>query len=75
MAALVTLTTGDLWDDDAMRPAGGPEPAPAMEPSLRRACAYIGRFVEGISPLRAIRAKCASCMGGDAGQMPRGEGG
>jgi hypothetical protein len=70
MGAPLRLTTGDIWDDDAVCPTAGPDPA---EPSLRRRCDYIGRFVERIPPLRAIRAKCASCMGGDADRMPRGD--
>jgi hypothetical protein len=74
MGAPLRLTTGDIWDDDAACPTGGPGPALAdVEPSLRRRCDYIGRFVERIPPLRAIRAKCASCMGGDADRMPRGD--
>jgi hypothetical protein len=73
MGAPLRLTTGDIWDDDAVCPTGGRDPAPAdVEPSLRRRCAYIGGFVERSPLLRAIRAKCASCMGGDADRMPRG---
>jgi hypothetical protein len=74
MGAPLRLTTGDIWDDDAVCPTGGRDPAPAdVEPSLRRRYDYIGGFVERIPPLRAIRAKCASCMGGDADRMPRGD--
>jgi hypothetical protein len=37
MGAPLHLTTGDIWDDDALRPTGGADPAPAdVEPSLRR---------------------------------------
>jgi hypothetical protein len=70
--APLRLTTGDGWDDDAMRPTGGPDPAD-VEVSLRRSRAYIARFVERIPPLRAIRMKCGGCMGGDTDRMPRGE--
>ena len=74
MSAPLQLTTGDIWDDDALRPAGGPDPAPAdVEPSLRRSRDYIGRFAKRVPPLRAIRMKCGACMGGDADRMPRGE--
>ena len=74
MSAPLRLTTGDIWDDDATRPTGGPDPAPPeVEPSLRSSRAYIARFAERIPPMRAIRMKCAACMGGDADRMPRGE--
>jgi hypothetical protein len=72
MGAPLRLTTGDIWGDEAVCPTAAPDPVPA-ELSLRRRRAYIGRFVERMPPLRAIRAKCASCMGGDADRMPRGD--
>ena len=74
MGAPLHLTTGDIWDDDALRPTGGPDPSPAdFEPLLLRGRDYIGQFVERIPPIRAIRLKCAACMGGHPDQMPRGE--
>ena len=37
MAQPLRLTAGEVWDDDALRPTGGADPAPAdVEPSLRR---------------------------------------
>ena len=74
MVEPLRLATGDIWDDDAMRPIGGQVPAPPdVEPSLRRSRDYLARFVERMPALRAIRLKCAGCMGGDADRMPRGE--
>jgi hypothetical protein len=74
MEMMLTLTTGDRWDEAAMVPVGGPEPAPVeVSAEVRRSREYIGRFVERVPPLRAIRFKCGACMGGEPDRMPRGE--
>jgi hypothetical protein len=42
-------------------------------PDWRRSRAYIERFRKRIPLGRAIRLMCGACMGGEVGQMPRGE--
>jgi hypothetical protein len=57
---MLTLTTGDIWDDDAGRSADAPLPPATTD--VRRSREYIGQFVERVPPLRAIRLKCGACM-------------
>ena len=67
------LTTGDSWNPEHNPPTGSGRDPQHGSPDLRRSRAYIERFRKRIPLGRAIRLMCGSCMGGEAGQMPRGE--
>jgi hypothetical protein len=73
MGQILSLTTGDLWDDDKNQPTDNGCYPEAETPDRRRSVEYIEQFRQRISLGRAIRLKCAACMGGEVDQMPRGD--
>jgi hypothetical protein len=67
------LATGDLWDAEHNPPTRSCCSPRDEPPDRRRSRACIERFRKRIPLGRAIRLMCGACMGGEAGQMPRGE--
>jgi hypothetical protein len=67
------LATGDLCDAGHNQPTCSSCSPRDEPPDRRRSRVYIERFRKRIPLGRAIRLMCGACMGGEAGQMPRGE--
>ena len=66
MSDALQLTTGDPWDEAAGQPVVGAwQPQRAVPEDTRRTAGYIGQFRKRETPLRLIRMKCCSCMGGE----------